>query len=651
MRRSTLLASGGLVLLVVVTYLPVLDASFITDDDINVTVNPTLYSAAGLRDMWFVPTSAQQYYPVTYSTFWLERRLWGLDPRGYHVTNVLCHAASVVLLWRLLVFLRVPGAWLAAALFAVHPVEVESVAWVTERRNVLSLALALGSILCFLRFAPPEPDAGQRPSSERKWYAASLVLFAAALLSKTVVVTLPAVLLVIYWWRNGGLTARDVVRTAPFFALALALGSITLWLETNHVGAQGDEWSLTFAERILVAGRAIWFYAGKIVWPYPTLFFYPHWTIDPAAWWQWLYPLAAVVMPVIFWLARKKVGLGPLAGVLIYVGVLMPTLGFMNVYFHIFSFVADHFQYHASPALIALAASGAVTLCRRAGLDSPARPFAAALGRAAAAGLLLILGVLSFRAAGHYQNEETLYRYTIAKNPGSWCAWSNLGMALGEQGRFDEAVDDLRHALDLASEKARVQFNYAKLLIDRGERNGFRPGATAEALAHFRTAAELQPGWAMPEVGIGVALLRENRPDEAQEHLERGLALDPRNADALCALGLLFSERRDLPRAQQHFDRAVALAPELPEVHYGLGRMLAEQGELRPAAAEFAEAVRLRPDYAAAWNNRAVVHARLGEIDQAIACFREVIRLEPDSPAARENLDKALQWQRQTPPR
>lgn len=212
-----MLAGAGLVALVLVTYLPVLDAGFITDDDINVTVNPTLYSVAGLRDMWLVPASAQQYYPVTYSSFWLERRLWRLDPRGYHVTNVLCHAASVVLLWRLLLRLRVPGTWLAAAIFAVHPVEVESVAWVTERRNVLSLAMALGSIVCFLRFAPPDTDTNPQSTSGLKWYAASLLLFAAALLSKTVVVTLPAVLLVIFWWQNGRLTARDVVRTAPFF--------------------------------------------------------------------------------------------------------------------------------------------------------------------------------------------------------------------------------------------------------------------------------------------------------------------------------------------------------------------------------------------------------------------------------------------------
>ncbi len=355
------MAAAGLVALVLITYVPLLSAGFIMDDDINVAVNPTLYSAAGVRDMWFVPTAAQQYYPVTYSTFWIERRLWGLGPRGYHVSNVLWHAASVVLLWRLLLVLRLPGAWLAAAIFAVHSVEVESVAWIAERKNVVSLPLALLSMLAYLRFEPAEADASGLPRFHRwRWYAASLALFALALFAKTVVVTLPAVLLVIYWWRNGRLTTRDLGRTAPFFVLAVALGSITFWVEKYHVGAQGKDWSLTRAEQILVAGRAIWFYAGKLAWPYPTLFFYPRWTIDAGAWWQWLYPVGAVVVPVGLWLARKKIGRGPAAAALIYVGVLIPTLGFMNIYFHVFSFVADHFQYHASPVLIALGASGAV---------------------------------------------------------------------------------------------------------------------------------------------------------------------------------------------------------------------------------------------------------------------------------------------------
>jgi tetratricopeptide (TPR) repeat protein len=643
-RRATLVAAVALVALTVVTYSPVWNAQFITDDDINVTVNPTLHSVAGLRDMWLVPTSAQQYYPVTYTTFWIERRLWGFDPRGYHVVNVLIHATSAILLWRVLLRLGVPGAWLAAAIFAVHPVGVESVAWITERRNVLSLLLALGSLLSFPRFALADKIAGeQRRSASGAWYVASLILFAAALLSKTAVVTLPAVILVIHWWQRGRVTKQDILRTIPFFMVAIASGCITLWLEQNHVGAQGAEFDLTPIERLLVAGRAFWFYVAKLVWPYPTLFFYPRWVVDPAVWWQWLFPAAALALPVFRWVARKRLGRGPLAAALIYAGVLMPTIGFINVYFHTFSFVADHFQYHASPALFALTAAGGAMFYAHVTTSR----FLASLVRVMAAAVILVLAVLSFRAAGHFHDEETLDRYVVAKNPGSWIAWSNLGLSIGSEGRYDEALAALRRALELDPAKSRVQYNYAKLLLDRGERDGYTPDDIADALAHFQEAARLLPGWAAPEVGIGVALWRNRRPEEALTHLERALAIEPRNIDALRALGTFYSERGELDRAREFLDQAVAQAPEQPEVHLALGRVMAEQGELLPAAAELAEAVRLRPDDAAAWNNSAVVYARLGQIDRAVECFRQVVRIEPDSPAAAENLAKALEWQRQ----
>lgn len=636
-----------LVLLVLVTYIPVLDADFITDDDVNVTANPTLYSATGLRDMWLVPTAAQQFYPITYSTFWIETRLWGRHPRGFHVVNVLIHATNAVLLWHVLKALRLPGSWFAAAIFAVHPVEVESVAWITERRNLLSMAFALGSLLCYVRFAPTEVSAGSAKTLGRgRWYAASLALFAAALLSKTAVVTLPAVILVIEWWRRGRLTRHDLALTAPYFALAFALGSVTLWLEKNHVGAQGSEFDLSFAERFLVAGRAIWFYAGKLLWPYPTMFFYPRWTMDPRVWWQWVFPAAALAVPAILWVTRKRIGRGPLAAVLIYVGVLMPTLGFLNVYFHTFSFVADHFQYHASPALFALAAAALTAVFVRLAPDA-ASVVPRNLFRVTAGAILIALGVLSFRAAGHFHDEETLYRDTLAKNPASWGGWSNLGMQLGEQGRYAEALDAMTHAIEIDPGKSRVQYNYAKLLLDRGERAGFGPDDLADAYAHFREAARLTPGWALPEVGMGLVLLRENRTDEAAQQLEHSLALEPENVDALLASGLLCSQRGATGDAQKFFARAVELDPQRPESHYGLGQVLAEQGNLRGAVEQLADAVRLRPDYPAAWSNRGAVHARLGDADAAVECFEQAARLEPNSPQAQENLAKVREWKRQ----
>ena len=231
-------------LMVLIAYAPTLDAQLIWDDSENITANPTLRSWDGLRRMWFVPQSIQQYYPLMYTTYWVEYRLWGLSPRGYHLDNMLLHATAAVLLWRLLLRLAVPAAWFAAAIFALHPVQVESVAWVTERKNVLSLSLALAAMLWYLRFAPASPpapsDASERdPAAARwGWYAAAFVTFALALLAKTVVLSVPAVLLVIYWWKRGRLSWRDVVPLIPWFALGLTLAAITLWMETHHVGAR-----------------------------------------------------------------------------------------------------------------------------------------------------------------------------------------------------------------------------------------------------------------------------------------------------------------------------------------------------------------------------------------------------------------------------
>ena len=314
MQSRTLLNGTALVAMVLVSYAWALRADFIWDDDAYVTKNTTLESLDGLRRIWFEFGAVPQYYPLVHTSFWIERHLWGLNPLGYHAVNILLHAAGALLVWRLLVRLAVPGAWLAAALFAVHPVEVESVAWITERKNVLSLPLAFLSMLAYWRFAPfeePKESSIARPAARRwRWYAASLLLFALAALSKTVVVTLPAVLLVILWWKRGRVAIRDLPPLVPFLAVGLLLGLVTVWMEKQFVGAVGEEWSLTPIERVLLAGRVLWFYAMKLVWPYPLAFFYPRFSIDEHIWWQYLFPLAALLVVGVLWGTRKRVGRG-----------------------------------------------------------------------------------------------------------------------------------------------------------------------------------------------------------------------------------------------------------------------------------------------------------------------------------------------------
>ena len=249
-----------LFLLVCLAYLPALRDGFIWDDDSYVTGNPTLRNLHGLYRIWFELGAVPQYYPLVHTTFWLEYHLWGLHPPGYHLINILLHAAAAVLLWQVLRGLQLPGAWLAAALFALHPIEVESVSWITERKNVLSAVFYFAAVLAYLRFAAwAVPEGANR--RRWRWYFLALLLFLAALLSKTVTCSLPAALLLVCWWKQGRVRWADVYPLLPFFVVGMGLGLLTAGMEKYHVGAQGADWSLSFADRCLIAGRALWFCA------------------------------------------------------------------------------------------------------------------------------------------------------------------------------------------------------------------------------------------------------------------------------------------------------------------------------------------------------------------------------------------------------
>ncbi len=483
-------ATGAiLVAMVLVTFAPTLRNQYIWDDDAYVTKNLNLRSAEGLWATWFKPFSLPQYYPLVHTTFWLEYQSWELDPVGYHVDNMLLHALGVVLAWRVLLRLGISWAWLGAALFAVHPVTVESVAWITERKNVLSEALVLASMLCYLRFAPVEPNSVDATGSRWKWinYGLALVFFLGALLSKTVVATMPAVLLVIYWWKRGRIGWRDLVPLLPFFAVGMSLGMVTAWLERIHVGAEGDEWAFTRAERVLIAGRAVWFYATKLAWPHPIIFFYPRWEIDGHEWWQYCFPRRRWRLPSRCSCCVEESGRGPLAAALVFGGVLVPAIGFFNVYPFRFSFVADHFQHHATLSLFALAAGGAALLDRRlarvnvATGETPTNTTSVSFApsqillRGVTGVVLVVLAVTSYVQCRTYYDVEVLYTDVMAKNPSAWIAFSNLGAHYLKEQRGEEATALLRQALAICA----AQFTDPRQLRPRDVQQGSARGLSA----------------------------------------------------------------------------------------------------------------------------------------------------------------------------
>ncbi len=338
-----------------IAYQPVWHAGFIWEDDDYVTKNQALHSVDGLQRIWSTPGTTHQYYPLVFTSFWVEYHLWRLQPFGYHLVNVILHAVNAVLLWRVLRRLGLPGAWWAAAIFALHPVNVESVAWITERKNTLSGLFYLLAALAWLRFRPLTAGETSR-TPEWRFYWVALGLFACALLSKTVTCSLPAVLVLLIWWKTGRLEKRDGLALAPWFVLGAASGLMTRWME-RRLGASGAPWELSFVQRCLVAGRALWFYAGKLIWPHDLTFSYPRWRVDAGVVWQYSFPLAALAVVAALWKVRSRIGRGPLVAVLFFAITLVPALGFFDVFPFRYSYVADHFQYIASLGLIALGAA------------------------------------------------------------------------------------------------------------------------------------------------------------------------------------------------------------------------------------------------------------------------------------------------------
>jgi tetratricopeptide (TPR) repeat protein len=543
-----------MVLLVVMAYMPALTGGFVWDDDYYVTNNPTLRSLAGLAQIWFQPQSTPQYYPLVFSTFWLEYHLWGLNPAGYHAVNVVLQAANALLLWILLKRLGVPGAWLAAAVFAVHPVHVESVAWVTERKNVLSGLFYLGAAMCLLRVISVEGDHVDPPGRWR-WYAAALVLFLCALLSKSVTCSLPAAMVLLAWWKRGRIRGRLVVVLMPLFVLGLAFGLWTAWLERHHVGAEGFEWQLTLVDSVLVAGRALWFYAGKLLCPTELTFTYPHWDINAHVWWQYAYPLGVLLVVSALWVLRNRIGRGALTGVLYFCITLFPALGFFPVYPFRFSYVADHFQYLASLGLIALAVGALTRGASR--LPSSGRN----LVRPAALALLGLLSVLTWRQSSIYVDSETLWRDTLAKNPTSWHRHYDLATLLAWKGKLDEAI---------------TQYN---------------------------DALRLKPDYADAHNNLGIALFRKGDYVGAVQHFTEALRLEPLHREAHYNLATLLAVQGNVREAIENYREHLRIRPDHAEAHYNLGLLLAQEGRLEAASKQFSEALRIKPDYEAARRN------------------------------------------------
>jgi len=620
---------AGIFLATLAAYWPVLGAGYIWDDDGHVT-RPALRSLHGLWRIWFEMGATQQYYPLLHSFFWVEHALWGDAALGYHLVNVLLHATAACLFAGVLRRLAVPGAWAAALIFALHPVGVESVAWISEEKNTLSTVFYLLAALAYLRFDESREAgkaSGRRApqSGSMGYYLLATALFVMALLSKSVTATLPAALLVVVWWRKGSLSwQRDGLPLVPWLIVGAASGLITVWFERTYIGAHGARFDLSAIERCLLAGRVACFYLGKLLWPANLVFIYPRWHVDSRIGWQYLYPaLVLSLWAAAFWARKRR--RGPLAALLLFLGTLFPALGFVNVYPFVFSYVADHFQYLAELSAIAAFTAGAgELLAKRTGGGR------SATGAILLAGLSVVLGTLSWREARTYREVEGFYRTVLARNPDCWLAEDNLGVILAGQGRLPEAISHYDSALRLNAEFPQTYNNYGNAMA--------REHRWTEAFAAYAHALRLWPDFAEAEDNWGNALCDDGQFNEAAARYKDALLHRADDAAAEYGLANALANSGHMDEAIGHYRSAARLRPDYAEAYANLGLALATAGRLSEAQAPLGLALKLRPTYAEAHAYLGLVLFREGKLDDAVGEFRSALRLNPNDRAVHYQL-------------
>lgn len=598
---------------------------FVWDDDDYIHKNPLLTDPNGLAKIWksyyspkFNPQeNTPQYYPLVFTTFYLEHKLWGFHPAGYHITNVILHIGNTILL--LLVLRKLGLSWavslITAAIFGIHPTQVESVAWATERKNVLAGLFYFGAFLSFLHY---------QDSAKIRYYVLSLALFVCALLSKTAAVVLPVTLVLAAYLKDRPIR-KTIFSAIPFFALSTAAGLVTLTLEKTMVGAKGAEWSFPLFERLLIVSHSIWFYIGKILWPHPISFIYGQWDINTRSVVSYL-PLAGVILALAgLWIFRKKLGRLPAFSLVYFVVAAAPALGFISFYMMRYTFVADHFIYLAIWSIMLLAVITAAKLLGR----LPQSP-RIVIGTFATIMILVCFAALTADEVKKYKNMQALWERTIAVNPKAWLAHNNLGVIYASQGQHAKALEHYKTTIELNPNYATAHNNAGVAFVLMNQ--------PARAIDYYKRALELQDDYIEANYNLAVAYSKLEKNTEAIEYFRKAVQLQPENTSAWYNMAICFSKTDKIPDAAEAYRKVTELNPKYPEAHYNLASSYQILGKLDEAAASFKKALEIRPAYIEAKYRLAIVYRQQGKLNEAAKLLHSALEQEPEFPQANYDL-------------
>jgi tetratricopeptide (TPR) repeat protein len=659
-----LLGVSAIALAATLSYWPALHGGFVLDDDLLLTESKLIKAPDGLFRIWFTAEPVD-YWPVTNSSLWIEWRLWGLDPTGYHVTNLILHISAALLIWLVLRRLSIHGAFLAALLFAVHPVNVESVAWISQRKGLLAIVFFLLSIYFYLRAQQPqdpiekESTSWKAPLTAGRWYWLSLLFFLLAMLSKGSVAILPLVLLLIAWWQRRQLKIQDLLRTLPFWVVATVLTGVNLWFQARS-SAESFR-TVGFAVRLEGAGAVVWFYLSKALLPIHLAFIYPHWQIHAGNWIWWL-PVgaAAAVTAILFWRRNTWWGRPLLFAWIFFCVALVPVMGFTDVGFMKYSLVADHYQHIAIIAVVALAAAAWSYW------NSHANGRLQRTTIFIAFALVSALAILTFQQSRLYRNGASLYAASLEQNPSSWLLHFNLGNALDDVHRPEDAVEQYRQAIAINPDYLEAHYNLGNVLAHLGHAD--------EARQQYQKVLQLKPEWA-PRVHNALGVLMDNagHPQEAADEYRQAVDLMPDQAEfhfnlgnALLALGRTqesteqyqqalklrpdLTEARDKLRslatggtlsALDRYQQALQQNPNSAELHYNLGNALVRAGRAREAFDHYQTAFRLKPNFVEAYNGLGAALLMTARPQEATKYLEKALQVKPDYVQAAANLANA----------